>query len=163
LPKRDFRPSRTLEASKVERFMAASAGDRLALIAESHARLTGRPLLADGGDVWSAPLAVLAHGTQADPIFFYGNRLTLELFEVTAELFVRMPSRLSAEPVDRAERAALLDRVTRDGFIDDYAGVRVSATGRRFRIERATVWNLIDQAGVLQGQAAAFSQWTAIG
>ncbi len=46
------------------------------------------------------------------------------------------------------------------GFIDDYAGVRVSATGRRFRIEAATVWNLVDAAGALHGQAAAFDRWT---
>jgi hypothetical protein len=46
--------------------------------------------------------------------------------------------------------------VGRDGFIDDYAGTRISATGRRFRIERAVVWNLIDAAGVRHGQAAMF-------
>jgi len=49
--------------------------------------------------------------------------------------------------------------VTRQGFIADYAGVRVSASGRRFRIERATVWNLLDDAGGLHGQAAAFADW----
>ena len=70
-----------------------------------------------------------------------------------------MPSRLSAEPDLRSERAALMARVTRDGFIDDYSGVRVSATGRRFRIQKATVWNLDDDAGTRHGQAAAFSDW----
>jgi hypothetical protein len=142
-----------------EQILAARAGPRLALIAQSFARLTGRPLL-DGTTLWTAPLVLLAHGTQPDPIFFYGNALAMELFEVTAAQLVAMPSRLSAQTGDRAERARLLDQVSRHGFIDDYAGVRVSATGRRFRIEQATVWNLIDEAGALHGQAAAFARWT---
>ena len=68
-----------------------------------------------------------------------------------------LPSRLSAEAPDRAERQALLERVSARGFIDDYAGVRVRPTGERFRIESATVWNLIDEDGVRRGQAAAFA------
>ncbi len=53
----------------------------------------------------------------------------------------------------------MLERVTRDGFIDDYAGVRISARGRRFRIEQAVVWNLVDRVGRHHGQAATFSHW----
>jgi hypothetical protein len=139
--------------------LEASAGPRLALIAESFERLTRRHLLS-GTDLWTAPFVVLAHGTEPDPIFFYANRLGLELFEVTADELLAMPSRLSAETGDRAERARLLGQVSRNGFIADYAGVRVSATGRRFRITRATVWNLIDAAGNTHGQAATFAQWT---
>jgi len=45
------------------------------------------------------------------------------------------------------------------GFIDDYAGVRVAASGRRFRIEQAVVWNLLDDAGQRHGQAATFEHW----
>ena len=59
----------------------------------------------------------------------------------------------------RDERARLLDAVTRDGFIDDYRGVRISKTGRRFLIENATVWNLLDENGAPYGQAATFSAW----
>jgi hypothetical protein len=155
--------ARRMETDEPRRFMEANAGERLALIGESFARLTGRALLPDGADpggLWAAPFALLAHGTEPDPVFFYGNRLALQLFELPADRFVHMPSRLSAEAVDRAERAALLDRVSRHGVIDDYAGVRVAASGVRFRIERASVWNLADEAGVLHGQAAAFSHWT---
>jgi hypothetical protein len=140
------------------------------LIVDSHARVVGRPLLADtpGDDaglwtaLWHAPRAVVAHGTQADPVFCFGNRLALALFELDFAAFTALPSRFSAEPLAREERAALLDRVTRFGFIDDYAGVRVSSTGRRFRIRRATVWNLVDGDGVYRGQAATFSDWTPI-
>jgi hypothetical protein len=121
-------------------------------------------LLGDGAfsaeALWSAPRVVLAHGLGPDPRFFYGDRLALELFDVTPQQLLQMPSRLSAESDDRAERARLLDQVNRCGVIEDYAGVRVSSTGRRFRIAQATVWNLIDAAGELHGQAATFDQWT---
>ena len=56
----------------------------------------------------------------------------------------------------REERQALLDRVTAQGYIDDYAGIRISAKGRRFRIARAVVWNLVDAGGHCHGQAAMF-------
>ena len=137
------------------------------LIVESHLRLTGRPLLqaeaANDDDLaealWTAPRAVVAHGTQADPIFCYGNRMALELFEMDFAAFTALPSRFSAEPMAREERASLLDRVSRFGFIDDYAGIRISRTGKRFRIGKATVWNLNDADGVYRGQAATFSEW----
>ncbi|MDB5385463.1 MAG: hypothetical protein JWM11_1109, partial [Planctomycetaceae bacterium] len=57
------------------------------------------------------------------------------------------------------ERARLLERTTRDGFVDDYQGIRVSTTGRRFRIDQALVWNLVDAQGNRVGQAATFSDW----
>lgn len=85
--------------------------------------------------------------------------MALERFELSVERFSGMPSRLSAEPLLRDERQALLARVTSHGFIDDYAGVRISASGRRFRIREATVWNLVDAGGVAHGQAAAFARW----
>ncbi len=147
-----------------QQFVTASAGPRLGLIAESFLRLTGRALLDETGDLahaaWRAGFALLAHGTQPDPLFFYGNRLALELFELTPEQLVGMSSRLSAEAPDRAARTALLEAVSRQGFIENYAGVRIASSGRRFRIERATVWNLIDASGALHGQAAAFAEWT---
>ena len=138
---------------------------RLQLLVDSHQRLTGRPLLevpdADlAHALWQGPRVIVAHGTEADPVFFYGNARALECFAMDFAAFTRLPSRYSAEPLAREERARLLARVSRDGFIDDYAGVRIAADGRRFRIEQAVVWNLVDAAGVCHGQAASFSQWT---
>jgi hypothetical protein len=37
--------------------------------------------------------------------------------------------------------------------------MRIAKSGRRFWIENATVWELIDEAGRRHGQAAAFRQW----
>ncbi len=120
----------------------------------------GTPLVAAGADpidaLWLHPAAIVAHDTAEDPIFFFGNCAALIAFEIDFAAFVRLPSRLSAEPALRAEREALLARVTASGMIRDYSGIRLSATGRRFRIDQAVVWNLIDEAGVRHGQAAMF-------
>jgi peroxiredoxin len=135
----------------------------LELIANSFKRLTGQPLLPPGAPIreamWHANAVIVAHDTQADPVFFYGNRAALDVFEYAFEDFTRLPSRLSAEPLERAARARLLDRVRREGFINDYSGVRISSSGRRFEITNAVVWNLIDHAGRIHGQAATFSSW----
>jgi hypothetical protein len=109
--------------------------------------------------IFHAPFAVLSHDNAADPILNYGNRAVMELFELSWQELTQTPSRLTAAAVHRDERARLLEAVTRHGFIDDYRGVRVSQSGRRFLIENATVWNLLDEAGAPYGQAATFSGW----
>jgi hypothetical protein len=53
----------------------------------------------------------------------------------------------------------LLATVARQGFIDDYRGVRIAKSGGRFVIEQATVWNLLDENRAHYGQAATFSHW----
>jgi hypothetical protein len=145
-----------------ETTMAASAGPRLADLAASFLRLTGRTLVEPPTPeaFWRAPRAIVAHGVEADPLFFYGNRLALALFEAPARDFVRLPSRASAEPALQAARDRLMARVTADGYVDDYAGVRISATGRRFRIEGAVVWTVTGPSGAPVGQAATFERWT---
>jgi hypothetical protein len=144
-------------------FLIGHAGQRLMLIAESFERLTGKPLVLEKHNIaeslWQAPTVIVAHGTEPDPIFFFGNKRALELFDISPEAFAAMPSRLSAEEGLRAERARLMERVARDGYIDDYSGVRISATDRRFHIAKATVWNVVDGAAQLHGQAAAFEDW----
>jgi len=134
----------------------------------SHARLTGRPLLeraAGEGDtalaarLYAAPFVVLAHGTEPDPLFNFANLAAQHLFQLSWDEFIGLPSRLSAEAPERRERERLLTRVTTHGFIDDYSGVRISKSGRRFRILRATVWNVSDASQHHLGQAATFAEW----
>lgn len=140
--------------------------DQSALIASSYLRLLKRPLLpaACGPEAFAkalfyAPFAVVSHNTENDPVFNYANAKALQLFEMDWEEFTRTPSRLSAEPVDRQERDRLLAKVAERGYIDDYHGIRISKNGKRFMIRNAVVWNLSDQAGRYQGQAACFSDW----
>ena len=109
--------------------------------------------------LWNAPFAVVSHNTDADPIFNYANRTALDLFAMTWDEFTILPSRLSAEPVHRDERARLMALVTANGCIRDYRGVRIAKTGCRFWIENATVWNLHNENGEYCGQAAAFAHW----
>jgi hypothetical protein len=144
-----------------QQYRAPATSERIALIAQSFERLLKRPLVAPDDDLvaalWAAPCAVVAHGTEADPVFFFGNAWALAAFECEIAQFTRMPSRLSAEPTHRDERQRLLERVSRDGFIDAVSGTRISATGRRFRIGGGIVWNLVDTDGVRHGQAACFT------
>ncbi len=49
--------------------------------------------------------------------------------------------------------------VTENGYTNNYSGVRVSSTGKRFLIEDATIWNVLDNAGTYHGQAAMFKTW----
>jgi hypothetical protein len=112
--------------------------------------------------VFEAPFVLVAHGTQADPLLCYANRRALDLWEMDVETLLRTESRATAEPVHRDERARMLNRTTRDGYVDDYSGIRISRTGRRFRIKEAIVWNLIDEAENYRGQAASFTQWEPI-
>lgn len=113
----------------------------------------------DAAQLFEAPFVVVAHSTQADPILCYANRAALTLWETDLATLLTMPSRLTAEPMHRDERARLLERTTRDGYVDDYRGIRISSTGKRFKIQQAIVWNLLNPAGEYVGQAATFSHW----
>ena len=110
--------------------------------------------------LFESPLVVVSHGTEADPMLNYGNQTALDLWELTWEQLVKMPSRLTAEPVNRAERERMLEQARAQGFIDTYRGVRISGTGRRFLVENALIWNVLDARYEAIGQAATFSQWT---
>lgn len=134
-----------------------------ALLTESYARLVGSALVPPGKDAtWlyrDAPFVVLAQGTGADPHFIYANKAAEGCFGYVWEEFLALPSRLSAETQDQAERQRLLDQVHRDGFISGYRGVRIAKSGQRFIIEHGVVWELIDLQGTRHGQAATFSSW----
>jgi hypothetical protein len=139
------------------------AGD----IVRSFRQVVGRDLLppaATPADMAAmlrdAPFVVLSHGLEADPVLNYGNRAALALWEMDFAELTRMPSRVTAEPMLREERERLLAVAAAKGYIDDYAGVRISSSGRRFRIENAIIWNVQDASGAPRGQAATFDRWT---
>jgi len=140
--------------------------DQTQVLLNSYRRFVGEELIArDGSDedqsraLFETPFVVVSHGTQVDPILNYGNQVALDLWEMELETLLATPSRMTAEPVHRDERARLLQRTSRDGFVDDYRGIRIASTGRRFLIEKAIVWNLVNDGGDRVGQAATFSDW----
>ncbi len=136
------------------------------LLLDSYQRLLKRPLLEAaagqslGEQAFNADFALLSHNTDSDPLFNYANRTALNLFELPWDELIGMPSRFSAEPVNREERERLLAEVGSKGFIDNYSGVRIAKSGKRFLIERAVVWNVYDSQQRYYGQAACFSDWT---
>ena len=110
--------------------------------------------------LYHAPFVVVSHGMEGDPILNYGNKIALDLWDLDWERFTRTPSRLTAEPIDQAERARMLARAQEQGYIDDYKGMRITGTGRRFLVQQAIVWNVVGSEGEQIGQAATFSKWT---
>ena len=145
----------------------AFLAEHVQLLADNYARWTGN-LLPSGNAatakdrarfLYHAPFVVLSHDTAEDPIFNYANLTGQRLFEMSWHDFMSTPSRLSAEPLIREERLRLFERVAANGFIDDYRGIRISRNGRRFSIEQATVWTLLDGDSAPAGQAAIFADW----
>ena len=110
--------------------------------------------------LFEASFVVVSHGTEPDPILNYGNQIALELWSMTWEEFTQTPSRLSAEPINREERQAMLQQAKKQGYIDNYRSVRISSIGTRFLIENTIVWNLVDSSKDKCGQAATFANWT---
>jgi hypothetical protein len=157
------------------------------LILMGHRRAWGRPLLAgpgldaedgssedDGGsggagsggaslraaqELFAAEVVVLAHDDGEDPRLIYANRAALRLWRRRWGEMVGMPSRLTAAPGERRERASALERARRGDALEGYGGVRIDAAGRPFRIEGARLWTLWDRAGRRCGQAACFANW----
>lgn len=141
--------------------------DSARLILANYRRLFGRDLVpvddpARAADALFAatPAVLSALGPfGSDHLFNYANRTALRLFEYTWDELIGRPSSQSAEPVHQDERRRLLDEVGRQGFIQNYTGIRISKTGRRFRIINATVFNLLDKNGDYLGQSATFARW----
>ncbi|BCX12157.1 MAG: MEKHLA domain-containing protein [Thermosynechococcus sp.] len=151
----------------MEPWLQPLAVEQARRICVSFQRWTGRSLLPNPAEDdlelaeqlfhWSQP--VLSHGSGAEPILNYGNQAALTLWECPWTEWVQLPSRFTAEPMAQAERAALLAEAARQGYASNYSGIRISRTGRRFRIDNACIWTVLDGAGNPVGQAATFDHW----
>jgi hypothetical protein len=136
------------------------------LLAHTFWHWTGRSLLA--GDwapeegarqLYHAPFVLVSHGTEPDPLFNYANLAAQRLWELDWAALVGMPSRRTAETDAQGERAQVLRAALRSGFVEGYSGVRISGGGRRFWIRNGVIWNVLDEAGNMHGQAATFADW----
>jgi hypothetical protein len=142
------------------------------IVTDSYQQLLGRNLI-DTIDVidatetpeqlsqalFQAPFVLVSHGTQANPIFNYGNQTALQLWSLSWDEFIQTPSAASAETIAREERSVMLQQAKEQGYIENYQGVRISSKGKRFLIKQATLWNLTDESGQKCGQAATFPRW----
>jgi hypothetical protein len=155
------------------------------VILRSHQRAFGRPLLTPaiqaaagpGGflepqgprgpenlalaaqELFAASTVVLTHDGGSDPRLIYANRAALRLWRRPWAAMVGLPSRLTAEPAERAGRAQMLSEAQRQHALSGYTGIRIDSHGRRFQIRGARLWTLWNAAGEPCGQAAAFSDW----
>lgn len=112
--------------------------------------------------LFEAPFVLVSHGMEVDPIFNYGNRQALELWELSWEEFTRMPSRKTVQEVEIKDREQLLAAAANQGFVTNYSGIRTSSSGKRFMIQDVLLWNVLDEQHQRCGQAAFFSTWTFI-
>lgn len=140
--------------------------DWVEILLASYRQLLGRELMECSGSrleksqlLYAVPFVVVSHGTESDPVLNYGNQVALDLWEMDWRMFTQTPSKSTAEPVNQAAREAMMAQVLRQGFVEDYRGVRISSSGRRFEIDRAIIWNLTDLQGQPCGQAATFADW----
>ena len=135
----------------------------------SYKAVTGKDLISSSAtgiklaqELFMHPTCViLSHGIQDDsegPVLNYGNALAMQLWKAAWEEFTSMPSRYTAEAPIREERESLLKKVTENGFIDNYSGIRISLDSTKFRIKEAIVWNIVID-NIKIGQAATFNSW----
>jgi hypothetical protein len=137
------------------------------LILQSYRQAWGRPLLAlpasagprlAAQELFGAATVVAAHDG-GDPRLIYANRAALSLWRRDWAAMVGMPSRLTAEPCERAARSIALAEALDQGRFSGYSGIRVDSSGRRFRIRNARLWTLWDSQGQPCGQGACFADW----
>ena len=133
---------------------------------DNYEKYLGKQLINRNGDpiaeaetLFYAPFVVVSHNRATDPILNYGNQVALDLWDMNWDEFRQTPSRCTAEPINREERQQMLSLAAKQGFIDNYQGVRISRSGKRFLIEKAIIWNLVDSNGEACGQAASFSEY----
>ncbi|WP_309732510.1 MEKHLA domain-containing protein [Chamaesiphon sp. OTE_75_metabat_556] len=144
--------------------------EHISIVLENLHRWTGRDLIQDygfslatmGAQVFDADFYLLSHNIDPDPILNYGNRRVLELWEISWAELTRMHSRETAKSSDRDSRSAVMQQVAAQNYVSGYSGVRVSKTGREFRILDVTIWNLFTRDGHPYGQAAWFKTYEPI-
>lgn len=161
-------------ASAPAPWLTPAAQARAACLLTSHRQAFGRPLIAGLADdaspqllaqeLFASDAVVLAHdgadpGSDPGPRLIYANRAALRLWQRPWEAMVGMPSKLTAEPAERASRRQALITAQAQDAIEGYRGIRIDSRGRRFQIEGARLWTLRDAAGQPCGQAARFSRW----
>jgi len=112
--------------------------------------------------LFNADFIVVSHGSEADPIFNYGNQKALDLWQMDWQTFTSTPSRYTVEPMEHEDREQLLAQAKSQGYVSNYRGIRIASNGDRFYINNVILWNVVDKQGKLWGQAATFHNWEAI-
>jgi hypothetical protein len=104
---------------------------------------------------------LISHGTEASPVYNFGNMACLNAFSRSWENLTCMPSRecVVSQSQDETLRIELMKNVTDYGFVDgEYRGYRVRGDGKFIKLTECVVWNCYDDKGVYIGQAALFDR-----
>ncbi len=136
-----------------------------AAILDSHRTRVGHDLVPRTGDaqrderlLFDLDAVVLSHDGGADPCFVYANAAAAALWRMPVSDLIGMPSRLSAPPEHREERASMLADASESGVLRGYSGERVARDGTRFVVVDATLWT-VDGYPERPGQAVVFREW----
>jgi hypothetical protein len=136
------------------------------IILNSYQQLLGKELINRNGNpreeakqLFYAPMIVLSHNSDPDPLYNYANLQGLKLWEMTWEELITTPSKSTTEPILREKRDKFLAETTTKGYITNYQGIRVSRTGKKYKIKDVIVWNLTNEEDQYCGQGATFSRW----
>jgi PAS domain S-box-containing protein len=136
---------------------------------DSHRHWTGRELIAPGplaaraAAAYALPAVLVSHRQSADPCFVYANQTAQALWGYAWHEFIGLPSRLSAPPAERAERALALNKNLTDGCTLLRNLRRVTRDGREFIAAEVLLWTVRDDTGIAVGQAATYERGEFIG
>lgn len=134
------------------------------ILLNSYSRYLGKELIfrtgnahQDAQNLIQSEWVVLSCNADVDPVLNFANLRALQLWEW--DQMIQTKAKETAEPDERNLREQLLKQVQLNGYAENYTGVRISRTGKRFLIQKACVWNLVSNSGVYLGQSAAFKSW----
>ena len=131
-------------------------------VLNSFEKLTGKTIInrsnpeMDFLEIENGEFVLVSHNGADDPVLNYGNQFALKLWEMNWDEFIKTPSRKTAEPDLRVQREKMLSIVSKQGYFDNYEGIRVSSSGKQFKIKNAVIWNVKNEQGECTGQAAYF-------
>ena len=137
----------------------------VSLLLKSYFQLFKKDLIPKSSDImdslFKANFYLVSHQYKNEPILVYGNQKVLDRWEMTWEVFVGTPSRLTAEKELQNKRAEMLKIADKQGYFDKYEGIRISSKGKRFWIKDALIFNIYKDASSnlnskVIGQAALF-------
>ena len=85
---------------------------------------------------------ILSHGTQQDPIYNYGNKASLLLFDETLENLCQTPSRYSTVESLMQDREQLIQQIADVGYGTITNALRTTTRGKLFVMETIWIWHV---------------------
>eukprot|EP00271_Cylindrocystis_brebissonii_P002248 TRINITY_DN12699_c0_g1_i1.p1 TRINITY_DN12699_c0_g1~~TRINITY_DN12699_c0_g1_i1.p1 ORF type:complete len:256 (-),score=42.92 TRINITY_DN12699_c0_g1_i1:548-1315(-) len=131
-------------------------------VIDSYFRATGKPIFPSSVEIsvaakalWELPRVVVTQGTEEDPLYNYGNKAALDLFEMDWPTFTSSVARKWAPEEEQTAHSELVKSAVQG--VQDIGGlVRVTSSGQTFKISQGAWWALTTLDGEPFGQGAVF-------